>query len=68
MRSSTGRSHRTSGSAAAAAVDHAGYLTAAFAVTYEERLVGPPEEALLAEAVAAAATALPRRIGTRMRA
>jgi hypothetical protein len=50
-------------------VDHTGFPTAAFAVTYEERLVGPPEEADLAEAVVAAAIALSRRIGgTRMRA
>jgi DNA-binding IclR family transcriptional regulator len=54
---------------AAAALDHAGYPSAAFAVTYEERLVGAEEEALLAQAVVAAANALSRRIGgTMMRA
>ena len=57
------------GSVAAAALDHAGYPSAAFAITYEERLVDPVEEAALAEAVVAAANALSRRIGgTRMRA
>ena len=57
------------GSVAAAALDHAGYPSAAFAITYEERLVAPVEEAALAEAVVAAANALSRRIGgTRMRA
>ena len=57
------------GSVAAAALDHAGYPTAAFAVTYEERLVDTAEEAALAEAVTVAANTLSRRIGgTRMRA
>jgi DNA-binding IclR family transcriptional regulator len=51
------------GSVAAAALDHAGYPTAAFAVTYEERLVDPTDEVVLAEAVTGAANALSRRIG-----
>jgi DNA-binding IclR family transcriptional regulator len=57
------------GSVAAATLDHAGYPTAAFAVTYEERLVDAAEESVLADAVVGAATTLSRRIsGTRMRA
>ncbi len=57
------------GSVAAATLDHAGYPTAAFAVTYEEGLVDAAEESVLADAVVGAATTLSRRIsGTRMRA
>lgn len=50
-------------SVAAAARDRTGYPTAAFALTYEDRLVDAAAEAALGEAVLGAATALSRRIG-----